>query len=97
MADKEHNNIAGHMQYIFDPSAVSILQGIFQPATVEAAKPAQGDGSDKAASVKFMITMQDESDLRNLGYSQPQIDKMKPEEAREIITTGKKAAPPEGH
>lgn len=80
------------MQCIFDLSAVSILQGIFQPATAEADTPPQADGP-ATASVKFMITLQDENDLRNLGYSKVQIDKLKPEEAREIITTGKKAAP----
>ncbi len=42
------------------------------------------------ASVKFMITMQDEEGLRKLGYSQAQIDKIKPQEAMDILQSGMK-------
>ena len=47
--------------------------------------PAKEERFSKTASVKFMITMQDEKDLRNLGYSQAQIDKIKPQEAVDIL------------
>jgi hypothetical protein len=50
----------------------------------------------KTASLKFMITMQDETDLLNLGYSKEQIDKLKPQEAADIIKSGMKAEPPNG-
>jgi hypothetical protein len=38
-----------------------------------------------------MITIQDEKDLLDLGYSQAQIEKIKPQEASEIIQAGMKA------
>jgi hypothetical protein len=45
----------------------------------------------KSASVKFMITIQDEIELRNLGYSEAQIYQLKPQKAAEIIHAGMKA------
>ena len=66
---------------IFNGNAVSILQAVFnypeEPAPVECLS--------KKTSMKFMITMQDEKDLRNLGYSQEQINTIKPQEAEDIL------------
>jgi hypothetical protein len=75
-------------QVMFDPKAVSILQSIFKRTGNEATPE---EGAAKTASVKFMITLQDEEDLRKLGYSQAQIHKLKPQEAKEILQAGKKA------
>jgi hypothetical protein len=66
---------------LFDAEAVSILQSIFNCS----GEPAIEEGFSKTASVKFMITMQDEKGLRDLGYSQAQIDKIKPQEAEDIL------------
>jgi hypothetical protein len=66
---------------LFDVEAVSILQSIFNCS----GEPAIEEGFSKTASVKFMITMQDEKDLRDLGYSQAQIDKIKPQEVEDIL------------
>jgi hypothetical protein len=66
---------------MFDEKAVSILQAVFNCSGESATE----DCFSKTASVKFMITMQDEKDLRNLGYSQSQIDKIKPQEAEDIL------------
>lgn len=45
----------------------------------------------KAATMKLLITKEDEKRLRELGYSKDQINKMKPEEAGEIIEAGVEA------
>lgn len=47
--------------------------------------------ASKSASVKFMITKQDETELHSLGYSKEQIDKLRPDEAVEIIKNATKA------
>jgi len=44
-----------------------------------------------SASVKFMITIQDEADLQSLGFSKEQIYKLKPQEAEDILRSGMKA------
>lgn len=87
MTDEEANTTA----VVCNPEAVSILQGIFKFAGTGADAAARDEGFSKTASVKFMITIQDEKDLRNLGYSQEQIEKMKPEAASEILQAGTKA------
>jgi hypothetical protein len=76
---------------VLDPETISMLQAIFKFSGKEENEPAIEEGIPKTASVKFMITMQDEKDLRNLGYSQEQIHKMKPQEARDILQSGTKA------
>jgi hypothetical protein len=60
--------------------AVSILRSIFQSPCAEGF-----DAPVKAASVKFMITAQDEKELRELGYSQTEIDKIRPQDAADIL------------
>lgn len=65
---------------LFDADALSSLQSIF--ASAEAV-------GTKSASVKFMITSQDEADLQSLGYSKEQIDRLKPQEAADIIQSMK--------
>jgi hypothetical protein len=70
-------------EFVFDASTVSILQTIFfnseQPVLATTAR------------VKFMISRQDEKDLLKLGYSQEVIEKLKPQEAMDIIQAGLKA------
>jgi hypothetical protein len=69
---------------LFDIDALTALQSIFESV----------DSVDsKSASVKFMITIQDEADLQGLGYSREQIDKFKPQEAADILTAGAEAKP----
>ncbi len=89
----------------FDASAASILLSVLECYDLEdfgAAFKTPDETLDnmvsdecevcsKTASVKFMITMQDEKCLRNLGYSQSQIDKIKPQEAADILMAGTKA------
>lgn len=70
---------------MFDEKAAPILQAVFNCSGESATE----ECFSKTASVKFMITMQDEKDLRNLGYSQPQIDKIKPQEAEDILKANK--------
>ncbi|MDD2540520.1 MAG: hypothetical protein PHH28_05675 [Desulfuromonadaceae bacterium] len=48
------------------------------------------EGFSKSARVKFMITKKDEADLRRLGYNKEQINKLKPQEAVDIIQAGTK-------
>ena len=72
---------------VFDPKAVSILQAIFNPVN----PPVPEEVQAKKASVKFMITSQDEEELRILGYSRAQIHRIKPQEAAEILQAGRKA------
>ena len=72
---------------LFDIDALTALQTIFNSS----------DSADsKSARVKFMITIQDEADLQALGYSKEQIDKLKPQEAADILTAGTEAKPTNG-
>jgi hypothetical protein len=77
---------------IFDPKAVPILQAIFEGIDQDCDGLALEEGFSKKVSVKFMITKQDEKDLRELGYSQAQIEQIKPQEASDILAAGTKAA-----
>jgi hypothetical protein len=74
-----------------DSETVSILQSIFDCPGNDENEPALEDGYSKTASMKFMITMQDEKDLLDLGYSAEQIWKMKPQEAGDILMSVAKA------
>jgi hypothetical protein len=67
---------------LFDIDALSSLQSIFDSAD---------SVGTKSVSVKFMITLKDEADLRSLGYSKEQIDQLKPQEAEDILKYGTKA------
>ena len=78
----------GHQFAVFDANAVSVLQSVFNCSGA----PQMEEGFSKTVSVKFMLTMQDEEDLRDLGYSQSQIDKIKPQEAESIIQSGTQKA-----
>ena len=82
MTDKRDNNM------VLDPETITLLQSIFNNPGSKADEPEREAGSSNTASVKFMITIQDENDLRDLGYSQAQIDKMKPQEARDLLQSG---------
>ena len=66
---------------LFDIDALSSLQSIFASADSVASK---------SVSVKFMITIQEEADLQVLGYSKEQIDRLKPQEAEDILKSGTK-------
>lgn len=66
----------------FNTEVGAILQAVLAPVGIEAA-PAT------TASVKFMITIQDENDLLALGYSHEQIGRMTPQEAADIINCGR--------
>lgn len=70
---------------LFNENAIAILQAVFNSSD----KTAPECELPKTASVKFMITMKDEEELRKLGYSQSQIDKIKPQEAERILNAGK--------
>ena len=86
------DNGTGNNSGVFvDPKALSILQGIFGATLDDETPPSPEEELPKTASVKFMITIQDEKELRELGYTQTRIDRMKPEEAREILEAGTKA------
>lgn len=74
-------------QVVFNAEAVSILQLLIESGV----KPESTESPSNVASVKFMLTAQDESGLRALGYSQELIDKMKPQEAADILQSGQKA------
>ena len=75
---------------VFDTGTVSALQSVFNlPNTSEDCIP-------ETASVKFMITMQDEKDLCTLGYSKELIDKLKPQEVLDILKTSRKTDPTNG-
>jgi hypothetical protein len=67
---------------IFDAAAVSILENVFNYP---------GEATAKTASIKFMITRQDENALCSLGYSQVAVEKMTPQEAAAIIQAGIRA------
>lgn len=79
-------------QSLFDAEDVSVLQSILNFSCLENIDPVFKD-STKSASVKFMITMQDEADLDALGYSRGEIDRLKPQEAADILVAGTKAEP----
>lgn len=81
MANDQNSDLG---QVIFNVQALSILQDVFN-GTVEATPE---ECSSKSASLKFMITHLDEENLRNLGYSQSQIDKLKPQEVEDILKAG---------
>ena len=81
-------------QLDFDEETAAMLRSIFQGSGDENFN-ATFKPQEKTASVKFMITTQDEKDLRDLGYSQEQIDKIKPQEAAEILKAGAKVNPTE--
>jgi hypothetical protein len=74
-----------------DAEVISMLQSIFNLSGQQQGGPALGDLLPKTASVKFMITRQDEEGLCQLGYSQDEIHKMKPQRAREILSAGTRA------
>jgi hypothetical protein len=67
---------------MLDANDISVLRSILELSPEE---PATGEHISTTASVKFMITMQDENELHNLGYSHKQIDKLKPQEAADIL------------
>jgi len=75
---------------LFDTNALSILGSVFNTSCLDIFDTEAGT---KSVSVKFMITLQDEADLQNLGYSKEYIDKLKPQEADDIIKSGVKAEP----
>ena len=70
---------------MFNGNAISILQAVFNYPE----EPAPAECVSKKASMKFMLTMQDEKDLQNLGYSQAQINNIKPQEAEDILKANK--------
>lgn len=74
-------------------NGISVLQSICGLVSEEYAT---GERISKTASVKFMITMQDEKELCKLGYSQEQINKIKPQEVFEILQARTKAEQNEG-
>lgn len=74
-------------QLVFNSEAVSIVRLLMEHDM----ESLIGGAPSKTASVKFMLTMQDENNLRNLGYCKEHIDKMKPQEAADIIQSATKA------
>lgn len=68
---------------LFDVTTASMLLSIFE-------SPGEPDACPNTARVKFMITMQDEQELRALGYSQAQINTLKPQEAEDILKAAAK-------
>lgn len=76
---------------LFDTNALSILGSVFNTSCQDNFNM---EACTKSVSVKFMITLQDEADLKALGYSKEQIDQLKPHEAEDIIKSGSKAEPP---
>ena len=82
----------------FNESYASNLLSVFNYSGEEDFTPLDeaSDGGEngtdsKSASVKFMITNQEEKDLHSLGYSQEQIDSFKPQEAADILKALKKS------
>ncbi len=73
------------------PGMVSILRSFLNCSGDRETETAREDGFSRTASVKFMITLQDGRDLLALGYCRSQIEKMKPQEAAEILLSGKKS------
>ena len=90
------------LQSVFKPSNQVYIDAAFkahaakQTNTLPNEEPAMGEGFSNRASVKFMITRQDEKGLHDLGYSQEEIDKIKPQEACDILQAGTKAKPAKG-
>ncbi len=72
---------------VFDSKALAALDSIYKSLELV---------EQKSVSVKFMITVQDEADLKALGYDKEQIDKLKPQEAANIIQSALKAEPSNG-
>ena len=79
---------------VLNSEAISILCSIFHnsgkvnPYSIQPlAYPPIGPDRPEArtAGVKFMITGQDEKELRELGYSQAEIDRLKPQQAADIL------------
>jgi hypothetical protein len=68
----------------FDLTALSVLDSIYK--SLESV-------DQKTVHVKFMITRQEETELQALGYSTEQIDKLKPQEAADIIESGIRVEP----
>jgi hypothetical protein len=66
---------------LFDSNALSALNSI--DISMESI-------DQKSASIKFMLTIKDEADLKALGYSNEQIDRLKPQDAADIIKSGTK-------
>lgn len=83
MTDGTSNDSAA---MVLDPETIAMLKSIFKDCGNEDHEPAMEEGFSQTASVKFMITLKDEENLRNLGYSQGEIQSMKPQEAAEILT-----------
>lgn len=75
---------------LFDTNALTILGSVFNTSYQDIFDT---EACSKSVSVKFMITIQDEADLKVLGYSKEQIGKLKPQEAANIIQSGLKADP----
>jgi hypothetical protein len=85
----ESDERAHRENVIFNAEAVSILQML-----IDSAGGALSTGTpSNTASVKFMITLQDEAELSALGYTQAQINRITPQEAADIILSGKKPEP----
>lgn len=89
---------------LFDSNTASMLLSIFDASGHDdytAAFSAMNQKSTGLAgdrekcsttgSVKFMITIQEEKELRDLGYSQAQINVLKPQEAGDILKAARKA------
>jgi len=82
---------------MFDANSASMILSAFQcsgseevekvDSTTDGMSIGNGEVCSTTASVKFMITMQDEQDLLSLGYNQEQIDKLKPQEVADILKT----------
>jgi len=87
--NKPNNEVSNNKDFVFDgvlfdTETLAALQAVFSASS----KVNAGAEAPKSASVKFMITMQDEINLRNLGYSDAQIDTLTPQEAVDIIQAG---------
>lgn len=87
--DDEINDNTTEM--VLDPETIAILKSIFNSPGNDERDPAREEVLSTTAGVKFMITTKEEKDLRELGYSQAQIEKMKPQEATHLLQTGIKA------
>ncbi len=65
------------------------ISGNEQDDSTEGITSDEPETCPKSASVKFMITRQEESALQKLGYSQEQIYRLKPHEAAKILKADK--------
>ena len=94
--DKSENDHAQFDIHMFDEKSASNILSIFRCPDSEniEAMDETADGASEAcsntASIKFMITSQDENNLLNLGYSQTQINKLKPQEVADILKNAEK-------